>query len=196
MSEYKSKSNRRSIRLKEYDYTSPGWYYITICTHNRECLFGEVIKGKMVLSPIGKTVQEYWLQIPNHLPNIELDEYVIMPNHIHGIIIINDKNVNNRRGVRSNAPTNPNITINPDNYFSQISPKSGSLSTIIRSYKSAVTKRVNELHNTAGAKLWQRGYYDRIIRNDWELYEIRKYIINNPLKWHLDNENPDNLKIQ
>jgi putative transposase len=177
MSEYKSKSNRRSIRLKEYDYTSPGWYYITICTHNRECLFGEVIKGKMVLSPIGKTVQEYWLQIPNHIPNIE-------------------KNVNNRRGVRSNAPTNPNITINPDNYFSQISPKSGSLSTIIRSYKSAVTKRVNELHNTAGAKLWQRGYYDRIIRNDWELYEIRKYIINNPLKWHLDNENPDNLKIQ
>ena len=102
MSHNKNKYHRRSIRLREYDYASPSWYYITICTHNRECLFGEVNDGKIVLSQIGKTAQEYWLEIPNHFANTELDEFVIMPNHIHGIIIINDNPSSNDRIVNDN----------------------------------------------------------------------------------------------
>ena len=137
-----------------------------------------------MLSPIGKTAQEYWLQIPKHFNHVELDEYVIMPNHIHGIIIIND----NRRGDDTRRDTACRV---PTNQFGK--PVRGSLSTIIRSYKSAVTKRINELRNTPGTKLWQRNFYEQIIRNDHELYEIRKYIINNPAQWQLDSEYPDNL---
>jgi len=144
-----------------------------------------------VLSPIGKTAQEYWLQIPKHFNHVELDEYVIMPNHIHGIIVINDKNVNIRRDVRSNAPTNANAKMNPENYYSRISPQSGSLGVIIRSYKSSVTRWCRK--NKHDHFKWQRNYYEHIIRNDHELYEIRKYIINNPAQWQLDSEYPDNL---
>lgn len=184
----KNKHHRGSIRLKGYDYASPGWYYITICTHSRECFFGDVNDGKMVSSQIGKTAKEYWLEIPDHFTHVELDEFVVMPNHIHGIVIIND----DRRGVRSNAPTDANI--DPQNYFTQISPKSGTLGVIIRSYKSSVTRwcRKNEYEYFQ----WQRGFYEHIIRNEPELYEIRKYIINNPAQWQLDNEHPDNVKIQ
>jgi putative transposase len=110
----KNKYNRRSIRLKEYDYASPGWYFVTICTHQQNCLFGDIQNGKMVFSPIGKIAQEFWLEIPSHFKNIELDEFVIMPNHIHGVIIINDNGWDNGkcRGVRSNAPT-PRPLIKP-----------------------------------------------------------------------------------
>ena len=186
MSNIKNKPNRRSIRFKGYDYTSPGWYYITICTHQQECIFGNIRNGEMVLSPIGKIAQKYWLEIPDHFKHVELDEFVVMPNHIHGIIIIND----NRRGVRSNAPTEPNNNINPENYFSQISPQSGTLGVIIRAYKSSVTRWCRK--NNYDQSIWQRNYYEHIIRNDKELYEIRKYIINNPMKWELDNEHPRN----
>ena len=126
------------------------------------------------------------MEIPDHFKHIELDEFVVMPNHIHGIIIIND----NRRGVRSNAPTEPNNNINPENYFSQISPQSGTLGVIIRAYKSSVTRWCRK--NNYDQSIWQRNYYEHIIRNDKELYEIRKYIINNPMKWELDNEHPRN----
>ena len=129
----------------------------------------------MVLSPIGKIAQEYWVEIPEHFKHIELDEFVVMPNHIHGIIIIND----NRRDTACRVPTNQ---------FGK--PVPGSLPTIIRSYKSAVTKQINERRKRPGKKLWQRNFYEHIIRNDKELPQIRKYIIDNPMKWQLDNEHP------
>jgi REP element-mobilizing transposase RayT len=194
MSNNKNKYHRRSIRLKEYDYTSPGWYYVTICTHQQAVLFGDINNGRIVLSSIGKMAREYWLQIPNHFKFVELDEFVIMPNHIHGIIIINDRpgngddNNGNGRGVRSNAPANANV--NPQNYFSQISAPSGTLGVIVRSYKSSVTRWCRK--NKFEYFQWQRNYYEHIIRNEQELYQIRKYIRNNPAKWELDNEHPDN----
>ena len=207
MSYDKNKQHRRSIRLREYDYTSPGWYYITICTHQQAVLFGDIKNGRIVLSPIGKIARGYWFQIPNHFKFVELDEFVIMPNHLHGIVIINnhpgngdpgvsenlaDHDIrignNNRRGVRSNAPTNANI--NPQNYFSFISPKSGTLGVIIRSYKSSVTRWCRK--NKFEYFQWQRNYYEHTIRNEQELYQIRKYIRNNPLKWQLDSEYPVN----
>jgi putative transposase len=207
MSYDKNKYHRRSIRLKEYDYTSPGWYYITICTHQQTCLFGDINNGRIVLSSIGKIAWEYWLQIPNHFKFVELDEFVIMPNHLHGIVIINDhpgngdrganENLadneirmgnNNHRGVRSNAPTNANV--NPQNYFSQISPPSGTLGVIIRSYKSSVIRWCCKNKNDHFK--WQRNFYEHIMRNERELYQIRKYIRSNPLKWQLDSEYPVN----
>jgi putative transposase len=204
-----SKHIRRSIRLKEYDYTSPGWYYITICTRQRKCWFGDINNGKMVSYPIGKIAGDFWLQIPKHFKHFELDEFVIMPNHVHGIIVIKDRVVNgdhgvnvnradhdfcidndNSRGVRLNAPTIQNNNINPQNYFSRISPKSGTLGVIIRSYKSSVTRWCHK--NNHNHFQWQRNYYEHIIRNEQELYQIRKYIRNNSAKWELDNEHPVN----
>lgn len=174
--------HRRSIRLTEYDYSQGGYYYVTICTHSRECNLGKIINGKIRLSKIGEIINKYWLEIPQHFENILLDEWIIMPNHFHGIVVIeNDHNVP-CRGVARNAPTNK---------MSLISPRHGALSTIIRSFKSAVT---NQCHKNGYEYFgWQRNYYEHIIQNEFELNKKREYIINNPLKWELDENNLKNI---
>ena len=168
--------HRRSIRLKGYDYSQAGAYFVTVCTQNRECLFGEVIDGEMVLNDIGKIVAGEWMKTGAIRNNVALDKWVVMPNHFHGILVVDDG-----RGTAHRAPT--------VEQFGQ--PVSGSIPTIIRSFKSAVTKRINEIRKTPGEKLWQRNYYERIIRNENELNHIREYIANNPMKWKLDRGNPD-----
>ncbi|MFP4642299.1 MAG: transposase [Dehalococcoidia bacterium] len=165
---------RRSIRLKGYDYSRPGSYFITICTQNRECLFGEIKDGAMSLNNAGQIVAEEWEKSADIRNGIELDEFVVMPNHLHGIIVI-------RRGTARRAPTAEQFG----------APVAGSLPTVIRSFKSAAAKRVNEMRQTPGAKLWQRNYYEHIIRNENELHGIRQYIVNNPSKWDYDRENPE-----
>ncbi len=176
----------KSIRLKDYNYTSGGGYFITICTQNREKLFGDIIDEEMLLNDVGKITQKYLVEISSHFINIVIDEYIIMPNHIHSIIIL--QKTDSRSGVTCNASTKKNK-------YSQISPKPGSLSAAIRSYKSAVTRWCN-MNNHINFK-WQRGYYDHVIRNEIELSHIREYIQNNPLKWHLDIENKEiNQKIE
>jgi len=175
MTLFKNSYRIESTRLKEYDYSQPGEYFVTICTHTHKCLFGEVINEKMILSNIGSIVKQYWEDIPNHFPNIELDAFVIMPNHIHGIIVIKDEN-NFGRDVQLNVSA-------------RISPKKGSLSVIIRTYKAAVTrecrnKGLNGFH-------WQPRFYEHIISEEKELHNIRDYIIDNPLKWYCDMENLD-----
>ena len=174
-------TNRRSIRLKEYDYSQDGYYYVTICTRNRECWFGDIVNGEMKLSDIGKIVEQYWIEITKHFDNTLLDVFVMMPNHLHGIVVIENSfkdrdRVNRCRGVACNAPTN-------------VSPKPKSLPTIIRSFKSAVTNWCNR-HNFSYFQ-WQRNYYEHIIRNENELNKIQEYIINNPLQWGLDENNPN-----
>jgi REP element-mobilizing transposase RayT len=159
---------RRTIRLKEYDYANPNWYYVTICTKNKRCAFGNVHKGKLVPNELGKVAKAEWLRTKTIRPNIDLDYYIIMPNHIHGIIIIES------RGVKHYAPTKKFIS------------PSQTLGAIVRGFKSSVTKRINEMNKTYGKKLWQRNYYEHIIRNEQDLYRIRKYIQLNPLKWELD----------
>lgn len=160
---------RKSIRLTGYDYAQRGAYFITICVNNRKCLFGNVCDGEMVLNEWGKIIDKCWNEIPQHFPHIELDEYIIMPNHIHGIINI-------CRGTACRAPTME--------CFGK--PVPGSLSTIIRSFKSAATKRINQINNTPGVRLWQRNFYEHIIRNESGLNRIRQYIINNPANWEED----------
>jgi putative transposase len=165
--------NRKSIRLQEYDYSRSGEYFITICTYDKKCVFGEAIEEKIRLSPIGEIAKKCWEEIPNHFSKVELDEYVIMPNHLHGIIIFNET-----VGVEYIQPL--------QNKYQRVISKS--LGSIIRSYKAAVTRECHK--NNYSYFKWQSLFYDRIIRSHKELDNIRDYIIINPLKWYLDEENP------
>ncbi|MFH1061568.1 MAG: transposase [Candidatus Omnitrophota bacterium] len=173
--------DRKKHRLKDYDYTQNGLYYVTICTYDRELLFvgprRDVAYTIYEINENGKIVQDEWTKIEQLRNNIVLDEYVIMPNHIHGIIIINDT-ATSRRG--------------PTGKFGK--PISGSLSTIIGLFKTAVTKRINQKRNTPGKSVWQKSFYDHVIRNDTSLQNIREYIRNNPLTWDNDEENTNKIK--
>ena len=171
------KHHRRSVRLPTYDYTQPGAYFVTVCTYGRECLFGEVADGAMVLSESGRIVQEEWEQTHIVRPYVQLDAFVVMPNHLHGILII--MNVNT--GTAAPCPYKKRD-------FGR--PIMGVLPTIIRSLKSITSRRINELRKTPGFPVWQRNYYEHIIRNDHALENIRDYIVMNPMRWHLDQENP------
>jgi len=182
---------RRSIRLKGYDYTRPGAYFITICTHNREPLFGRVVDGEMVLNEYGEIVWACWREILDHFPHVELDAFVVMPNHVHGIIWIVD-DVGTRYAKNVGARHAKNVrAMHASPLQSPRGPASGSLGAVVGSFKSAVTRRINEMRGTPGARVWQRNYYEHIIRDDRALNAIRRYIAENPLRWHLDRYNPD-----
>jgi REP element-mobilizing transposase RayT len=178
------KHHRRSIRLKGYDYTQAGAYFVTICTKDRACLFGHVADGVMRLNQMGHIVRQCWLAIPDHVPHVLLDEFVVMPNHVHGIIVI--------MPTHDVGATHASPRPNHDTPTRPRGPQRQSLGSIVGSFKSAVTKRINELRGTPGAPVWQRNYYEHIIRNDDDMARIRKYIVNNPLQWALDRENPMN----
>jgi REP element-mobilizing transposase RayT len=169
--------HRHSIRLEGYDYWEPNWYYVTICTQNKQCLFGEIKNGKMILNEYGKIIEEELLKTKEIRKNVDLDYYVIMPDHIHVIIIIERKIGKNIVGAtRRVAPT----------------LQSNSLGAIIGQFKSMVTKRINEKRNTPGYPVWQRNYYEHILRNERDLYCTRNYIELNPLKWELDELHGNN----
>ena len=173
------KHHRRSIRLKNYDYSQPGGYFITICTQNRECYFGHIKNGSVVLSPMGEMAHHLWLEIPRHFDHVKIDAFIVMPNHVHGILMIHD---NYRRGTTCRAP--------PYEKFGN--PRPGSIPTVVRSYKSAVTRWCHK--NGYEYFQWQRNYYEHIIRNGKGLNDIKYYVINNPLKWEEDRNNPKNIE--
>jgi putative transposase len=175
------KHHRRSIRLKGYDYSAPGAYFITFCTHQRECLFGEIIDGAMHLNPYGKIVQEEWIQSSTIRQEIELDEWIIMPDHMHGIVMITDHNADARTHGR--VPRSPKPCIPPR--------KPQSISSFMAGFKSAATKRINILRDTPGTPVWQRNYHERIIRDKLALNNIRRYIQMNPINWELDRFHRD-----
>jgi len=177
------KHHRRSIRLKGYDYTRVGAYFVTIVTKNRVCLFGEMVNGEMVANEYGVIVRECWLAIPDHFPHAALDEFIVMPNHVHGIVVLNETTT---VGARHAVPLH-NPTSQQREQFGK--PVAGSIATIVRSFKSAVTKRINEHRGTPGAPVWQRNYFEHIIRSEDSLNRIRKYIAGNPARWGYDREN-------
>jgi len=150
-------------------------YFVTIVTHQRQCLFGAIVDGAMRLNEFGEIVCDEWLKTEIIRPRVQLDVFVIMPNHIHGIIIVNDVD-GCCRGTLQRAPTIEQFG----------KPTSDSIPTIIRLFKSATTKRINEYRNTPAVSVWQRNYYEHIIRNEIELNEIREYILYNPLNWETD----------
>ncbi len=167
----------KNRRLEGYDYRQPGFYFVTINTYERVAYFGEIENGSENLSGIGELANYCWTQIPNHFENARIHEFIIMPDHIHGIIEL----VRTSRSVAGNAPTSANQTGSSE-WFSSISPQSGSISTIIRSFKSAVTRIANLQFHEAQFS-WQPRFYDHIIRNKAEYFRMANYIRNNPVKW-------------
>ena len=223
--------NRRSIRFKGYDYTQAGLYFITICCQNRACLFGEIENGKMMLNDAGAIANDCWLNIPNHFPNAILHEYVIMPNHVHGIIELVGANnhspkTNNHSpktvGANNHSPVSKlhspknkknnnsvigdnraknvsvignnrakNVSVIGDNRAKNVSPlrsPSKTVGSVVRGFKIGVTKWMRQ--NTDTFYIWQRNYWEHIIRDDISYENISQYIINNPTKWNNDKLNP------
>jgi putative transposase len=164
---------RRSIRLREYDYRQAGAYFITAVAHGRAALFGEIAKGEARLNEFGKIVEDEWRKSSVIRREIELDVFVIMPNHIHAIVNIVDADVR----ATGRSPL-------------RIGPPARSLGAFVAGFKSAVTKRLNDLRHSPGLPVWQRNYYEHVIRNEGELLRVREYILNNPLDWENDRENP------
>jgi len=176
------KHHRRSIRLKGYDYAQPGAYFVTICVRERGCTLGYVEDGEMVLSDLGQIAAESWQWLAEQYPYVTLDAWVVMPNHLHGIIVINDddrRGASHRRGASRCAPTTPT--------------KRKPLGQLIGAFKTVSTKRINRIRDNAGAPFWQRGFYEHIVRNERDLNAVRQYVADNPLKWQLDRDNPQNL---
>ncbi len=176
--------HRRSIRLKEYDYSQEGVYFVTICTEKKECLFGDIVNGKMVLNDAGKIVDQCWLEIPQHFSNVQLHEHIVMPNHVHGIIEITNRGVGanyyspNDDTNGYNKRANNHSPLRPAQTFRSPSKTVGS---IVRSFKIGATKWFRQ--NTDIYVVWQRNYYEHIIRNGNSYQKIAEYIVTNPAKW-------------
>ena len=171
-----------TVRMHGWDYSNTGYYFITICTKDRVCWFGNIVDGEIRLSEIGEIVIDEWRKTERIRWDVKFDEWVVMPNHIHGIvIIINGCDANRCRDVARYVSTG-------ENTMSRISPKPRSLSAIIRSFKSAATKRIHE----TGCKkfFWQARFHNHVIGNEKSLDRIRQYIVNNPRNWSKDRNNP------
>ena len=197
------KHHRRSIRLKNYDYGQPGTYYVTICTARRRCLFGRIENEKMHSSPSGEIVQEEWLRSAEMRSRVALDAFVIMPNHLHGIILLSDFDgasesvaaAETRRVTLQRDPTPDDEAPQRDATFEQFGkPTSDTIPTIVRLFKSAATKRINLSRGTSGSPVWQRNYYEHVVRDQEDLNRIRQYIAANLSRWNDDIENPRNRR--
>lgn len=159
--------------MQGFDYSTTGYYFVTICTADKGLRFGSINNGQMVLNESGNIVKDAWRDLPNHYPNLQLDEFIVMPNHFHAIAIL-------KQG-------------DEDRFGNLSLRKNHNLSEIIRGFKTWSARRVNERGRKVGVPLWQRSFYDHVIRDDKDLDSIREYIVNNPLKWELDKENPRNF---
>lgn len=170
--------HRKPNRLKQYDYSRDGFYFVTICTHNKISHFGEIFKDQLQLNQSGEIIKQQWLWLAKQNPYVEHDEYVIMPNHIHGIVIIN----------RSAAVGNSR-----DCSLQQTEIKIKSLSELMGAFKSTSSKLI---HRAGSHEFkWQKSFYDHIIRNDNALFRIRRYIQHNPLQWEYDQENINDIPL-
>jgi len=181
--------HRHSIRLREYDYSSGGAYFVTICAYQRECLFGEVVDGEMRLNDCGGIVQEWWKQITTHFFGVTIDQFTIMPNHFHGIVTIVGAGFprpDSCDGIIKGGGTSVGGETPP--------LRCPTLGQIIAYFKYQSTKRINALRDNPGCPVWQRNYYEHVIRNEDDLANIRQYIADNPLKWDLDENNPANIQ--
>ena len=200
MQKFKNKYRIPSARKPDWDYRNAGAYFITICTHNRIHHFGNVKNGKMLLNGMGAMVQGFWYEIPKHFDHVQLGEFIAMPNHIHGIIILMDSGNDisqktdftpsddmhsNRVQTRhsNNVQTRHcHVSTTHNDFYKKITPKSGSISTIIGSFKSVCTKYIRRDYSDSNFK-WQERFHDHIIRDDNSFERISNYIINNPKKW-------------
>jgi REP element-mobilizing transposase RayT len=190
------KHHRRSIRLPGYDYSSPGGYFVTICVRGGECLLGDIVDGTMELNDCGQIAAESWLWLGERYPYVVLDHWVVMPNHLHGIVVIQGDDGDDarkggsprggsRKGGSRTAPTPAAPT--PAASAAKIKP----LGRLVGAFKTVSTKRINVIQGTPGVPFWQRDYWEHIIRDDGSLQRIREYIENNPARWEMDQLHPD-----
>ena len=197
----RTKHHRRSIRLPGYDYTSPGAYFVTLCVQRGQCLLGQVVDGEMQPSQFGQVAGHYWKRIPLHSAHIKLDAWVVMPNHLHGIIVISGSG----GASLASASSTGNLTTEETPLSDPGAPgdapplrqpalqsglQAGSLGAIIGNYKSVSTRRLNRLRGTPGTPFWQRNYWEHVIRYDQSLDRIREYIGDNPARWPEDQLHP------
>ena len=167
--------HRRSVRLQGYDYSQAGAYFVTIVAWQREMLFGEIVNGEMILNDFGKIVSEKWQWLETQYEYVELGAWIIMPNHHHGILVIHDDS----RGGSRPAPT---------------PIKHKPLGGLIGAFKTVSTKQINLMRDSEGQVVWQRNYYERIIRNESEMDRVTRYIESNPTQWADDDENPNRVR--
>lgn len=206
-----TKHHRRSIRLPGYDYATPGAYFVTIATYHNVCLFGKILNDEMQITNLGMIIEEHWRGIPDHFPNVELGTFVVMPNHIHGIIILHADPIrgvvstpeilhdhscrgvvstpeishdDSRRGV---VPT-PIFTVPQGDETSPL--QRPTLGQVVAYFKYQSTKHINTILDSVGTPIWQRNFYEHIIRNEDEHERIHLYIESNPVNWMDDDENP------
>lgn len=181
---------RKSLRLRNHDYSSPGWYFVTLIIQDRKHLFGEIKQRNMWLNDYGRIASKTWGRLEERYDHIGLDAWVIMPDHMHGIICIFDNDAPPRlttdgleskggasKGRSRTAPTKEEASPAPTKPIGRI----------IGAYKTMTTKQINQLRGTEGERIWQRDYYDRIIRTNKELWNVRRYIHNNPYKWWINS---------
>ncbi len=185
--------DRKPLRLKDYDYASNGAYFVTICAQDRRCIFGHIERGNLIRSEAGMMIERIWNEIPSHYQGIEIDAFQLMPNHIHGVFIVG-------AGPRA-CPELSDDSLQLGQPQGVAPTKQLSLPDIVHRFKSITTNRYIEGVKTScwppfNKRLWQRNYYEHVIRNDDDLNEIRQYIIDNPLKWELDSENPINKECK
>jgi putative transposase len=185
------------VRLRGWDYRSAGAYFITIVTHDRHSLFGAIIADRVELSPYGEAVQGEWLLSADIRKEMELDEFIVMPNHLHGIVWIMDQI---GPGTTVGAHSDARLPMGADRATpvgahgrAPLQRPPRSLGAFVAGFKTASIKRINAIRRTPGLPVWQRNYYDRVIRDERELFTIREYIRDNPLRWAEDRENPEAL---
>lgn len=169
--------HRRSIRLSGYDYAQSGAYFVTICTQNRACLFGSVTGGKVRLNDAGRIIQSMWSELPGRFSQVDADRFVVMPNHIHGIFVV---------GAQFIAPSSSGMVEDAARGAMNHAPTVGE---IIRTYKAVSTRMIRSTISVDFR--WQRNYYEHIVRNEESLNRIRQYIVDNPIRWDSDRDNPE-----
>jgi putative transposase len=172
-----SSRNRHSVRLPAHDYAAPGSYFITICTHGRECLFGEIDNGRVVLNAFGEIVRQEWQRSAEIRRELGLDAFVVMPNHLHGIVHIMD--ISSVVGAHGHAPL-------PDPF--RRPPRS--IGSFVARFKGAAIRRINAKRDAEGTPVWQRNCYEHIVRDEADLERIRQYIADNPHHWTADEYHP------
>ncbi len=202
--------NRQTLRLQGYDYSQAGAYAVTICTQDGVFLFGHVTDGAMHVNAAGRVVKRVWEGLPEHYPHVGLDVFVVMPDHVHGVIVLADVPLPGEVGFETNRETQAGINVStgrrvglrpastqdqgrttgrraglrPAPTRGGVTPRHG-LSEVVRGFKSFSARRVNELRGTPGVSVWQRGYYEHVVRNEEDLNRIREYIEGNPVRWWL-----------
>ncbi len=179
--------HRRSIRLNSYDYSEAGAYFITICTHERRSLFGRIVDGQMELNAFGEIAREEWTKSAEIRREIVLDRFVVMPNHVHGIVFILEPE--NNKGGRPSGEGDCQSPLPQDHQPRGPSPRS--LASFVVGFKSSVSRRIKTLRGRPGPDVWQRNYFEHVIRDERDLDIVRQYVVNNPLQWDLDRYNPD-----